>query len=112
MADVISDPKDEVIFKPAAEALYQKRREDMGRDYPPLHCLPVGPLQSLAETYRIIQSPNVVGLLFSSSLNVGDDYRQIYLDGRELPRDPNPTWHGYSVGHWEKTKTVRAKTPW
>ena len=28
-------------------------------------------------------------------------YRQIFLDGRELPRDPNPNWMGYSVGHWE-----------
>jgi hypothetical protein len=23
------------------------------------------------------------------------------LDGRELPKDPNPTWWGHSVGHWE-----------
>src|ERR1700676_4444259 len=28
-------------------------------------------------------------------------YRQIYVDGRKLPKDPNPTWLGYSVGHWE-----------
>ena len=28
-------------------------------------------------------------------------YRQIYIDGRKLPKDPNPTWLGYSVGHWE-----------
>jgi hypothetical protein len=32
---------------------------------------------------------------------MGDDYRQIFLDKRELPKEPNPTWHGYSVGHWE-----------
>ena len=101
MADVIQDLKDEAIFRPAAEALYQKRLEDLGRDYPPLHCLPVGPVQTLGETYRIMQSPTVVALLFNSILNVGDDYRQIFLDGRELPRDPNPTWHGYSVGRWE-----------
>ncbi len=31
----------------------------------------------------------------------GGAYRQIFLDGRELPKDPNPTWWGYSVGHWE-----------
>ena len=103
MADVIQDLKDEAIFKPAAEALYQKRLEDLGRDYPPLHCLPVGPVQTLGETYRIIQSPTVVALLFSNDYS-GDDYRQIFLDGRELPRDPNPTWHGYSVGHWEKSE--------
>jgi hypothetical protein len=28
-------------------------------------------------------------------------YRQIYQDGRQLPNDPNPTWLGYSVGHWD-----------
>jgi hypothetical protein len=28
-------------------------------------------------------------------------YRQIYMDGRKLPSDPNPTWLGYAVGHWE-----------
>jgi hypothetical protein len=29
------------------------------------------------------------------------EFRQIYTDGRQLPKDPNPTWMGYSVGHWE-----------
>jgi len=47
--------------------------------------------------YRIIQSPNVVGLLYER----GIIYRQIFMDGRELPKDPNPAWMGYSVGHWE-----------
>jgi hypothetical protein len=27
--------------------------------------------------------------------------RQIYLDGRSLPKDPDPTWLGSSVGNWE-----------
>jgi hypothetical protein len=24
--------------------------------------------------------------------------RQIFMDGRELPKDPQPTWLGYSIG--------------
>ena len=28
-------------------------------------------------------------------------HRTIYLDGRKLPDDPEPTWYGYSVGYWE-----------
>ena len=28
-------------------------------------------------------------------------HRQIFLDGRELPRDPHPSFMGYSVGRWE-----------
>jgi hypothetical protein len=44
-----------------------------------------------------MQSPNMVGLLYER----GIVYRQIFMDGRALPKDPNPTWMGYSVGHWE-----------
>jgi hypothetical protein len=29
-------------------------------------------------------------------------YRQIFTDGRALPKDPNPSWMGYSVGRWER----------
>src|SRR6266571_549443 len=28
-------------------------------------------------------------------------YRQIFTDGRPLPKDPNPTWNGYSSAAWE-----------
>ena len=29
-------------------------------------------------------------------------YRQVFTDGRPLPpEDVNPTWMGYSIGHWE-----------
>jgi hypothetical protein len=28
-------------------------------------------------------------------------YRQIFTDGRALPKNPNPAWMGYSIGRWE-----------
>jgi hypothetical protein len=28
-------------------------------------------------------------------------HREIFMDGRTLEPDPNPTWMGYSVGRWE-----------
>ena len=28
-------------------------------------------------------------------------WREIWIDGRELPKDPDPTWMGYSVGKWD-----------
>jgi hypothetical protein len=107
--DIIQNLKDEAIFSPAAEALVQKRAENFGRDWPAWHCLPIGPVQGLVQTFRIIQSPTVVALLFNNDFS-GDDYRQVFLDGRELPRDPNPTWHGYSVGHWEKSEGGTSKS--
>jgi hypothetical protein len=33
-------------------------------------------------------------------------HRTIWLDGRKLPDDPEPTWYGYSVSHWEGNTLV------
>ena len=30
-----------------------------------------------------------------------DLWRTIWMDGRKLPKNPDPAWNGYSVGHWE-----------
>ena len=34
-------------------------------------------------------------------LSEGQPPRQIFLDGRNHPSDPNPTWLGHSVGRWD-----------
>jgi hypothetical protein len=34
------------------------------------------------------------------------EYRPIWTDGRKLPEDPDPTWYGYAVGHWEGDDTL------
>src|SRR5215472_5073322 len=98
--DVIQDVKNEGIFRPAAQALFFERAMNLRHDNPVTHCLPAGPQAIFAagstRFYRIVQSPNVVALLYELG-----DFRQIYTDGRELPKDPNPTWMGYSIGHWE-----------
>jgi hypothetical protein len=33
-------------------------------------------------------------------------HRTVFTDGRPLPKDPNPTWMGYSIGHWDKDTLV------
>ena len=96
--NVTQDPKEEGIFRPAAETIFMKRVADFHRDDPVTNCLPAGPSEVLNSMYRIIESPNVVALLFETGTG---RYRQIYTDGRKLPKDPNPTWLGYSVAHWE-----------
>src|ERR1700730_7917719 len=96
--DVIQDLKDEGIFRPVAEGVFLKRVADFRRDDPVTNCLPGGPSEMLNTMYRIIQSPTVAAVLYEGGMG---RYRQIYMDGRELPKDPNPTWLGYSVGHWE-----------
>jgi hypothetical protein len=83
--------------EPWAEALYKQRLEEFGKDHPLYRCMPApGPLFSQG-LYRVIQTPSLVAMLVES----GGGYRQIFTDGRGLPENPNPTWQGYSVGHWE-----------
>ena len=98
--DVIMDPKNEDIFRPAAEQLFLQRAVNLRHDNPVTHCLPPGPQAIFAagstRYYRIVQSPAVLALLYELG-----NFRQIYTDGRQLPKDPNPTWMGYSIGHWD-----------
>jgi hypothetical protein len=97
-ADIIHNIKDENIFKPAAEAVFQKRIADYNHDGPYTRCLPLGPGDIFAgASHQIIQLPTEVALLRSGAARD----RHIFMDGRELPKDPNPTWSGYSVGRWE-----------
>jgi hypothetical protein len=86
--------------QPWAAALSEQRKEELGRDSPLLQCLPPGPLVNLGAG-RLVQTPNLVLMLFGGTL-----YREIFTDGRDLPRDPNPDWMGYSVGHWEGDSLV------
>jgi len=44
-----------------------------------------------------MQMPRLLVMLYER----GNQDRQIFMDGRTLPADPNPTWMGYSVGHWD-----------
>lgn len=85
---------------PWAAALYQQRAENYRRDSDGVHCLPPGPKAGIAVgnfPMKIIQTPSVVAVLYEYQTV----FRQFFMDGRGLPEDPNPTWMGYSVAHWE-----------
>lgn len=88
--------------QPWAEALVQERRENLGRDYMNVQCVPLGPGYTAsadstgAEMMKIIQTPSLIVIL-----NPDLTYRQIFLDGRALEAAPNPSWMGYSVGRWD-----------
>ena len=84
---------------PWAEALTKQRQENLGKDDPSsVHCLPFGPRFNFISPnfLKVVQTPSLLVIL-SEDLT----YRQIFLDGRDLPADPNPDFMGYSVGHWE-----------
>ena len=61
-------------------------------------CLPTSlPMTELFPTpRRIVQSPALIAILYE-----GDLPRQIHMDGRKLPVNPNPAWVGYSIAKWD-----------
>ncbi len=89
----------DVPFKPEAEALYKMRVATFGKDDPDARCLPSGMPRKDAITspYKILQSPGEIVFLYESRTT----FRQVFTDGRAMPADPQPTWDGYSVGHWD-----------
>src|SRR5262245_32417937 len=90
----------EVPFQPWAAALYQERRDNLGKGRPSGRCLPHGvPDAMLVRTgpFTFSQTPGEVVSLFEEF----NQYRQVFTDGRSLPKDPNPSWFGYSIGKWD-----------
>src|SRR6266446_10917190 len=100
IANIASDLKpEEVPFRPWAEALYKQRQETKSKDDPTGHCIPGGVPRNDAVPYpfKILNTAGMVVILYEAV----HSYRQIFMDGRELPKDPNPNWLGYSVGRWD-----------
>ncbi|HWF09571.1 MAG TPA: hypothetical protein VG297_13970 [Bryobacteraceae bacterium] len=98
LINIAADLK-EVPFQPWAESAYKERRDTQGKDDPNNLCLPSGIPEKDAVTspWKIVQTPGLIVILYESRTI----FRQIFMDGRPLPKDPNPTWQGYSVGHWD-----------
>jgi hypothetical protein len=89
----------ELPMRPSAAALYQHRRDTESKEDPTGNCIPGGVPRSDAVPYpfKIVKSEKMIIILYEAV----HSYRQIFTDGRQLPKDPNPTWQGYSIGHWE-----------
>jgi hypothetical protein len=52
----------------------------------------------LSEPIKIVEAPGLTMILYEA----GSTHRQIYTDGRELPKEFDfPAYFGYSAGHWE-----------
>jgi hypothetical protein len=101
IGDIAKDLKPgEVPFQPWAEELYKHRRETLSKDDPTGRCIPGGVPRSTAVPYpfKILNTPSGIVVVLYEAVHA---YRQIFTDGRPLPKDPNPNWLGYSIGHWE-----------
>lgn len=85
---------DEEPLKPEALPILKQRAR---LPDPTSRCLPAGiPGGLFIYAFKMIQTPREIVVLPES----GDPPRQIYLDGRSLPANPQPSWAGSSVAQW------------
>ena len=93
---------DESPIRPEAAEIFRRRITGVeNREV----CLPLGiPLAGIvSEATKIAQSPRLTVILYESD----GTHRQIYTDGRSLPKEiVQPAWLGYSVGHWYRDTLV------
>jgi len=90
-------PPEAEPLRPAGSAAYKRHQENPSQ-YPHTQCLPAGlPADMLVLAFKLLQMPKETVIL----TEIGSPPRQIYTDGRPLPKDPNPTWMGSSIGRWE-----------
>jgi len=95
---------DTVPFQPWAEARFKERVANLAKDDPTSNCIVGGVPRSdfVPYPFKIFETPGVTLILYEAV----HSYRQIFTDGRSLPKDPSPAWFGYSVGRWEKDAFV------
>jgi hypothetical protein len=96
----------ELLMLPWAEERVKENQSNQHKNDPMVACLPPGvPRASLGGSrgmphpFKIVQTPALVVFLYETSTN--QTFRQVFLDGRPHPTDPQPTWLGYSIGRWE-----------
>jgi len=81
--------------------------DEAGRPFPIIdHCFPTGMPSYMLIThnaFELLATPGRITLLGEGD---GNRLRRIYTDGRPHPEDPDPSFHGNSIGHWEGNTLV------
>ena len=93
LADNVGEPPE---LLPSAEAI-ARRWQALNEPPPTTVCLPGGIAAESVSEYQLVQTPNLV-VIVDGGFN---PTRLIYLDGREHPKDYNPSWMGHSIGRWD-----------
>jgi hypothetical protein len=68
------------------------------------NCVPPGLPGIMSQPYPIefLYQPGKVVMLTEAYMQ----FRHVYTDGRKHPQDPDLTFHGHSIGHWDKDTLV------
>jgi hypothetical protein len=86
-------------YSPFGTELLKARHANEDKDDPDGYCQPLGMvrMEKIEGPRKIVQVPGLLLILFERD-NV---FRQIFMDGRPMPVDPQPAFNGYSTGKWE-----------
>ncbi len=85
-------------LQPWAETVEKERRANNLKDSPTGHCLPFNVTIVNMFLNRLVQTRDFLSSVIEYDI---PGYRQIYLDGREHPKDLDPSWTGHSIGKWD-----------
>ena len=91
---------EEPALLPWAAAALKERLGNALKDAPHTRCLPQGlptPASIGPFMAKTVQTPSLLVVLFEDA----GGFRQVFLDGRGHPADPDPSWVGHSIGKWE-----------
>src|SRR5580700_5510383 len=91
------EPAHPVPFTALGQKLFLERQANEGVEDPEARCLPTGVPRRDPYPSKIIQTPDLIVILFEGNLH---SYRQIFMN-KEHPKDLDPTWWGHSVGKWD-----------
>jgi hypothetical protein len=85
-------------YQPWQLPIVKERTDNEAIDDPHIRCLPDNFLRAygLPHLLKFVHSPQLLVVL--NEMNAG--YRQVFTDGRPLPKDPTPSWQGYSSAKW------------
>src|SRR3977135_3322285 len=87
---------EESLLRPETAELFRSLMANRGTESPTVNCLPPGLTQADLgpNPHKIVQAPGLIVIIYEAF----GGHRQIYVDGRKPPPDPQPLWLGYSVG--------------
>jgi hypothetical protein len=98
MANIGVDLPGGLPYQPWLVPIVKERTDNLAKDDPHIRCLPDNFLRAygLPHLLKFVHTPNLLVVL--NEMNAG--YRQVFTDARPLPKDPTPSWQGYSSGKW------------
>ena len=98
MANLGVDLPDGLPYQDWLIPIVEERTNNLAINDPDIRCIPDNFLRAygLPHMLKFVHTPKI--LLVLNEMNAG--YRQVFVDGRELPDSPTPSFQGYSSATW------------